>query len=52
MANIASKFGIGSGGGFQHFEAVEAHAEVVSERRFGWIAGVERVDAGGLAGFS
>ena len=43
--------GIGSGGGFQHFQAVEAHAEIVAERRFGRVAGVERVDAGGVAGF-
>ena len=42
--------GIGSGGGFQHFQAVEAHAEVIAERRFRRVAGVERVDAGGVAG--
>ena len=44
--------GIGSGGGFQHFQAVEAHAEVIAERRFRRVAGVERVDVGGVTGLN
>ena len=40
QAGDQGRDGVGAGCGFQHFQAVEAHAEIVAERRLGRVSGV------------